>query len=102
MSCAFFWTLLGLFGAIVVGVLQVDPNTLDGWIVTIVARGCPPCRRPSLPGYTRPEAVAGLFAKLVRFKLPARWYLASLIPLGVVALAVWLPVNGSAPEGGVR
>jgi hypothetical protein len=26
MSCAFFWTLLILFGAIVVGALHVDPS----------------------------------------------------------------------------
>ena len=55
MSCAFFWTLLVLFGAIVVGVLQVDPNTQPWtvWIVTIWARGCPPCRRPSSSGLHR-------------------------------------------------
>ena len=48
-----------------------------------------------------PEAVSGLFARLVRFKLPARWYLASLIPLGVVALAVLgYRLSGGAPEGG--
>jgi hypothetical protein len=43
MSCVFFWALLGLFGAIVVGVLQVDPNTQPWtvWIVTIVGSWMP-------------------------------------------------------------
>ncbi len=37
----------------------------------------------------------------MRFKLPVRWYLASLIPLGVVALAVLgYRLSGGAPEGG--
>ena len=57
MSCAFFWTLLGLFGAIVVGVLQVDPNTQPWtvWIVTIVGLvDALPVGGHRCPGYTRP------------------------------------------------
>ena len=103
MSCAFFWTLLGLFGAIVVGVLQVDPNTQPWtvWIVTIVGSWMPSLSAAIVVRATQgPEAVAGLFAELVRFKLPARWYLASLIPLGVVPLAVLgYRLSGGAPEG---
>src|SRR5512133_1367468 len=38
MSCAFFWALLILFGAVVVGALHVDPNAQPWtvWIVTIL------------------------------------------------------------------
>ena len=104
MSCAFFWTLLILFGAIVVGALHVDPNAQPWtvWIVTILGSWMPSLSAAIVVRATQgPEAVAGLFARLVRFKLPARWYLASLIPLGVVALAVLgYRLSGGAPEGG--
>ena len=105
MSCAFFWTLLILFGAVVVGALHVDPNAQPWtvWIVTILGSWMPSLAAAIVVRATQgPEAVAGLFARLVRFKLPARWYLASLIPLGVVALAVLgYRLSGGAPEGGV-
>lgn len=104
MSCAFFWTLLILFGAIVVGALHVDPSAQPWtvWIVTILGSWMPSLSAAIVVRATQgPEAVAGLFAGLVRFKLPARWYLASLIPLGVVALAVLgYQLSGGAPEGG--
>jgi CAAX protease family protein len=104
MSCAFFWALLILFGAIVVGALHVDPSTQPWtvWIVTILGSWMPSLSAAIVVRATEgPEAVAGLFAGLVRFKLPTRWYLASLIPLGVVALAVLgYRLSGGAPEGG--
>ncbi len=103
MSCGFFWTLLILFGAIVVGVLHVDPSAQPWtvWIVTILGSWTPSLAAAIVVRATHgPEAVAKLFARLVRFKLPARWYLASLIPLGVVALAVLgYRLSGGAPEG---
>ncbi len=103
MSCAFFWTLLILFGAIVVGALRVDVNAQPWtiWIVTILGSWMPSLSAAIVVRATQgPEAVADLFVRLVRFKLPARWYLASLIPLGVVALAVLgYRLSGGAPEG---
>ncbi len=103
MSCIFFWTLLILFGVIVVGVLHVDVNAQPWtvWIVTILGSWMPSLSAAIVVRATRgPDAVAGLFAGLVRFKLPARWYLASLIPFGVVALAVLgYRLTGGAPEG---
>jgi uncharacterized protein len=103
MSCAFFWTLLILFGAIVVGALHVDVNAYPWtvWIVTIIGSWMPSLSAAIVVRATQgPDAAAGLFARLVRFKLPARWYLASLIPLGVVALAVLgYRLSGGAPEG---
>jgi membrane protease YdiL (CAAX protease family) len=103
MSCAFFWTLLILFGAIVVGALRVDPSAQPWtvWIVTILGSWMPSLSAAIVVRATQgPDAVAGLFTSLVRFKLPARWYLASLIPLGVVALAVLgYRLSGGAPEG---
>jgi membrane protease YdiL (CAAX protease family) len=105
MSCAFFWTLLILFGVIVVGALHVDPSAQPWtvWIVTILSSWMPSLSAAIVVRATQgPEAVTNLFTKLVRFKLPARWYLASLIPLGVVALAVLgYRLSGGAPEGGV-
>jgi uncharacterized protein len=103
MSCVFFWTLLGLFGAIVVGALHVDPNAQPWtvWIVTILGSWMPSLAAAIVVRTTQgPEAVADLFGRLVRFKLPLRWYLASLIPLGVIVLAVLgYRLSGGAPEG---
>lgn len=103
MSCVFFWTLLILFGTIVVGALHVDPSAQPWtvWIVTILGSWMPSLSAAIVVRATQgPEAAAGLFARLVRFNLPARWYLASLIPLGVVALAVLgYRLSGGAPEG---
>ena len=103
MSCAFFWALLILFGAVVVGALHVDPNAQPWtvWIVTIIGSWMPSLSAAIVVRATQgPEAAVDLFARLVRFKLPARWYLASLIPLGVVALAVLgYRLSGGAPEG---
>lgn len=103
MSCAFFWTLLILFGTIVVGALHVDPSAQPWtvWIVTILGSWMPSLSAVIVVRATQGhEAVAGLFTRLVRFKLPVRWYLASLIPLGVVVLAVLgFRLSGGAPEG---
>jgi membrane protease YdiL (CAAX protease family) len=103
MSCAFFWMLLILFGAIVAGALHVDVNAQPWtvWIVTILGSWMPSLSAAIVVRATQgPEAVAGLFARLVCFKLPVRWYLASLIPLGAVALAVLgYRLSGGAPEG---
>jgi membrane protease YdiL (CAAX protease family) len=103
MSCAFFWTLLILFGVIVVGALHVDPNAQPWtvWIVTILGSWMPSLSAAIVVRATQGhEAVADLFTRLVRFKLPARWYLASLIPLGVVAVAVvGYRLSGGAPGG---
>lgn len=104
MSCAFFWTLLILFGTVVVGALRVDPEAQPWtvWIVTILGSWMPSLSAAIVVWAIQgPEAVAGLFSRLLRFKLPARWYLASLIPFGVVALAVLgYRLTGGAPEGG--
>ena len=103
MSCAFFWTLLILFGAVVVGAQHVDPNAQAWtvWIVTIIGSWMPSLSAAIVVRATQGhDAVAALFARLVRFKLPAGWYLASLIPLGVVTLAVLgYRLSGGAPEG---
>jgi uncharacterized protein len=103
MSCAFFWTLLLLFGTLVVGALHVDPSVQPWtvWIVTILGSWMPSLSAAIVVQATQgPDAVADLFARVVRFKLPVRWYLASLLPLGVVALAVLgYRLSGGAPEG---
>jgi uncharacterized protein len=103
MSCAFFWTLLILFGAVVAGALHVDTSAHPWtvWIVTILGSWMPSLSAAIVVRVTQGrEAVMGLFARLLRFKLPVRWYLASLIPLGIVALAVLgYRLSGGAPEG---
>jgi membrane protease YdiL (CAAX protease family) len=105
LSYAFFWLILGLFGAVVVGVLHLDPNNQPGLLSFIRIAGS---WMPSLAaaivvgaGEGR-EAVARLFAKFIQFRVPARWYLASLIPAGLAALAVLVyRVTGGLPQGGV-
>jgi uncharacterized protein len=103
MSCAFFWTVLLVFGAIVVGALHMDLSAQPWllWVVTIIGSWMPSLSAAIVVRTTQgPEAVTRLFAGLVHFKLPVRWYLASLIPLGVVALAVLgYRLSGGVPEG---
>lgn len=103
MSCAFFWVELLLFGVIVIRAMNVNPSA-QPWtvrIVTILGSWMPSLSAAIVVRATQgPEAVAVLFAKLVHFKLPARWYLASLIPLGVIMSAVvGYRLCGGSPEG---
>lgn len=105
MSYVFFWVILGLFAAVVVGVLHLDPNNQPGLLAIIRIAGS---WLPSLAaaivvgaGAGR-EAVGRLFAKFVQFRVPARWYLAGLIPLGLSALAALAyRLTGGVPQGGV-
>ena len=48
------------------------------------------------------EGVARLFGKFIPFRVPLRWYLASLIPAGLTVLTVLAyRVTGGLPQGGV-
>jgi membrane protease YdiL (CAAX protease family) len=105
LSYVFFWVALGVFGAVVIGVLHLDPNNQPGLLALIRIFGS---WMPSLAvaivigaGEGR-EAVTRLFAKFFQFRFPLRWYLASLIPAGLTVLTVLAyRLTGGLPEGGV-
>lgn len=105
LSYIFFWVILGLFGVVVTGVLGLDPNKQPGLLASVRIAGS---WTPSLAaaivigaGEGR-EGVARLFAKFFQFRIPARWYLAGLIPAGLVVLTVLAyRVTGGLPQEGV-
>ncbi len=105
LSYVFFWVILGLFGAVVVGVLHLDPNNQPLLLSFVRIAGS---WMPSLAaaivvatGEGR-EGVVRLFAKFIQFRVPARWYLASLIPAGLAVLTVIAyRATGGIPQGGV-
>lgn len=105
LSYLFFWVALGVFGAVVIGVLHLDPNNQPGLLVLIRIFGS---WMPSLAvaivigAEEGREAVTRLFAKFFHFRFPLRWYLASLIPAGLTVLTVLAyRLTGGLPEGGV-
>jgi membrane protease YdiL (CAAX protease family) len=101
LSYIFFWIILGLFGAVVVGVPNKQPLLLA--LVRITGSWMPSLAAAIVVGAGEVrEGVARLFAKFFQFRVPARWYLASLIPAGLVVLTVLAyRVTGGLPQGGV-
>ncbi len=106
LSYAFFWSILILFGIIVMGVLHLTTNDLPAWVIplmTIIGAWMPSLAAAivinACEGWS---GVGKLFGMLVKFRLPARWYLAALIPYGLAFLGVEIyRVLGGQPSGGV-
>jgi len=105
LSYLFFWMVLGLFGAVVVGALHLDPNSQPGLLsfIRIAGSWMPSLAAAIVVGAIEGrEGVARLFAKFIQFRVPAKWYLAGLIPAGLVALAVLAyRVTGGLTQGSV-
>jgi len=105
LSYLFFWMVLGLFGAVVVGALHLDPNNQPGLLsfIRIAGSWMPSLAAAIVVGAIEGrEGVARLFAKFIQIQVPARWYMAGLIPAGLVVLAVLAyRVTGGLPQGGV-
>lgn len=75
MSCAFFWTLLILFGGIVAGAPHVDLSARPWavWLVTIIASWTTSLSAVIVVRSTQwQKAVTDLFTKRMRFKPLAR------------------------------
>lgn len=105
LSYVFFWVILGLFGAVAVGVLGLDPNKQPLLLssVRIVGSWMPSLAAAIVIGAGEGrEAVTRLFAKFFKFRMPVQWYLAGLIPAGLTVLVVAAyRATGGLPEGGV-
>jgi uncharacterized protein len=105
LSYAFFWLVLALFGAIAFGVLHLDPKSLP-WLmpmVQIIGSWMPSLAAAIVVGAGEGrEGIGRLFGMLIQFRVPARWVLAALIPIGFAVGAVLAyRVSGGLAEGGV-
>lgn len=92
-SFVFFWLFLALFVA-VLNIFHLRPDTLPSWLiplVTIVGSWMPTLAAVIVTGILEGSGgFSRLFQKFIHFKIPARWYLASLIPFGLAFTAVWI------------
>jgi membrane protease YdiL (CAAX protease family) len=103
-SYSFFWLFLVLF-VVALNLLHLKPDTSPSWLmplVTIFGSWMPTLAAVLVTGILEGHMGIGrLFRKFVHFKIPARWYLASLIPFGLAFAAVWIyqiTVGGLFPE----
>jgi uncharacterized protein len=106
LSYTFFWLALTLFAVITLEMLHLNLNQAPGLVSLIQIIGS---WTPSLAAaivvsaLEGREGVARLFGKLIRFRMAARWYLAALIPIGLVVVSVSAyQLSGGLPEGGVN
>jgi len=89
-SYVFFWLFLLLF-LILQSKLKLDMNSLPVWftsLITILGSWTPTLA--SVVVILSTEGGAGvkkLFSKFTRFRIPARWYIAALIPFGLANIA---------------
>lgn len=103
-SYVFFWLFLALF-VVVLNTFHLKPDTLPSWLiplVTILGSWMPTLAAVLVTGILEGHMGIGrLFRKFVHFKIPARWYLASLIPFGLAFATVWIyqiTIGGLFPE----
>jgi uncharacterized protein len=104
LSYGFFWLALTLFAAIAFGVLHLDLHQIPGLanLIQISGSWMPSLAAAIVTGILEGRAgVARLFGKLIRFRAPARCYLAALLPIGLCALSILAyRLSGGLPEGG--
>ncbi len=105
LSYAFFWLLLILF-LVATGLLKINLDSIPAWVmslVTIAGSWMPTLAAVIVTGRLEGrKGIKNLFRKFVQFKVPARWYLAALIPLGLTFGAAGIyRLAGGAPSGGV-
>ncbi len=106
LSYAFFWLVIGLFVAIVVGVLRQQPSTLPAWLMplVVIAGSWMPALAAVIVTGTLDgrDGIRTLFTKFLRFRLPAKWYVAALIPFGLAFVAALIyKLAGAAAVAGV-
>jgi len=101
LSYAFFWLVIGLFVAIVVGVLRQQPSTLPAWLMplVVIAGSWMPALAAVIVTGTLDgrDGIRTLFTKFLRFRLPAKWYVAALIPFGLAFVAALIYKLAGAP-----
>jgi membrane protease YdiL (CAAX protease family) len=90
-SFVFFWLFVTLC-VIAFNILHLKPDTLPSWLmslVTIIGSWMPTFAAViAINTNEGSSGVSRLFRKFIRFKVPAKWYLAALIPFGLVLVAV--------------
>jgi membrane protease YdiL (CAAX protease family) len=105
LSYTFFWLTLTLFAVIALGILHLNLDQNPGLVslIQIVGSWMPSLAAALVVGALEGrEGVARLFGKLIRFRMAARWYLAALIPIGLVGASVSAyRLSGGLPQVGV-
>ena len=105
LSYAFFWLFLALTLA-AIGLAGLKPDDLPAWAlpaIRIIGAWMPSVAAALVVGVLEGGVgVRNLFGKFLQFRLPARWYLAALIPFGLAFVGAGLyRLLGGAPSGGV-
>jgi membrane protease YdiL (CAAX protease family) len=104
LAYVFYWLfLVGVLA--VLGLLGLKLNALPRWVMpllTVLGSWMPSVAAVIVTGLLDGRAgIRRLFRKFVQFRLPARWYIAALIPLGLafVVAGIYRLGGGVAPGG---
>lgn len=104
LSYGFFWLVIAVFAGIV-GALGLRPAAVPSWamtLVVIVGSWMPALAAVLVTASFEGRAgIRSLFAKWLHFRLPIRWYLAALIPLGLAFVAAALYRLAGGSESGI-
>lgn len=89
-----FWLMLVLELVLLLVILRLEMSAIPSWVFigsSILGSWMPSLAAAIVTGVTEGRAAVGqLFSKFIKFKLPARWYLASILPLVITFAAVGL------------
>jgi len=103
-SYVFYWFFL-LAVLIILGLLRLKLNALPSWLMplfVIFGSWMPTVAAVIVTGTLdgRP-GIGKLFRKFIQFRIPARWYIAALIPFGLAfaAAGIYMLGGGVAPGG---
>ncbi len=107
LSFAFFWLLLAPTFFVLFGLLRLEMSAVPGWAVyaiPIIGSWMPTLAAAIVTGVCQGwKGVRQLFARFFQFRLPARWYLAALIPAGITFVAAGIyHFTGGTPSGQVN
>jgi len=100
-----FWLFLALCAVVLLS-LGFEPATLPSWLsplLTILGAWTPTVAAVIVTGVLGGRAaIQQLLNRLVQFRLPVRWYLAALIPWGLVFVGAGIyRLSGGAASGGM-
>ena len=103
-SYVFFWLFLALF-VVALNVFHLKLETIPSWLmplVTILGSWMPTVASVLVTGILEGRGgIVRLFRKFIQFKIAVRWYLAALIPFGLVFTAAGIyQLVGDSSSGG--
>ena len=103
-SYVFFWLFLALF-VVALNVFHLKLETIPSWLmplVTILGSWMPTVASVLVTGTLEGRGgIVRLFRKFIQFKIAVRWYLAALIPFGLVFTAAGIyQLVGDSSSGG--